>query len=103
MNGVRARARDNFNEPILKLLEQPCEEFGRLTGRQYGLLQQPYKCEDADAVFVSLGCRCWKNIEAGVRLSARSTQCEELGQFTSMSFARFPKRRSSTRCAATKM
>ncbi len=61
MNGVVAR-RNNFNEPILKLLEQTYEEFGRLTGREYGLLQQ-FKCEDADTIFVSLGCAA-ENIEA---------------------------------------
>src|SRR4029079_19352243 len=38
------------------------EEFGRLTGRYYGFLTQ-YKCEDADTVFVSLGCAA-DNIEA---------------------------------------
>jgi pyruvate-ferredoxin/flavodoxin oxidoreductase len=61
MNGVVAR-RNNFNEPILPLLEQAYEEFGRLTGRHYGLLTQ-YKCDDADTVFVSLGCAA-DNIEA---------------------------------------
>ena len=34
----------------------------RLTGRHYGLLTQ-YKCDDADTVFVSLGCAA-ENIEA---------------------------------------
>ena len=61
MNGVVAR-RNNFNEPILKFLEQAYEEFGRLTGRHYGLLTQ-YKCDDADTVFVSLGCAA-DNVEA---------------------------------------
>jgi len=61
MNGVVAR-RNNFNEHILPMLEEACEEFGRLTGRQYGLIYQ-YKCEDADTVFVSLGCAA-DNIEA---------------------------------------
>jgi pyruvate-ferredoxin/flavodoxin oxidoreductase len=61
MNGVIAR-RNNFNEPILKFLEQAFEEFGRLTGRNYGFLTQ-YKCDDADTVFVSLGCAA-DNIEA---------------------------------------
>ncbi|MBI2924388.1 MAG: 2-oxoacid:acceptor oxidoreductase family protein [Verrucomicrobia bacterium] len=60
MNGVVAR-RNNFNEPILKFLEQGYEEFGRLTGRRYGLLCE-YKTEDADTVFVSLGCAA-ENIE----------------------------------------
>jgi pyruvate-ferredoxin/flavodoxin oxidoreductase len=62
MNGVVAR-RNNFNEPILKFLENAYEEFGRLTGRHYGLLT-PYRCEDAETVFVSLGCAA-DNVEAG--------------------------------------
>ncbi|HTY88405.1 MAG TPA: 2-oxoacid:acceptor oxidoreductase family protein [Candidatus Acidoferrum sp.] len=61
MNGVVAR-RNNFNEPILKFLEDAYAEFGRLTGRHYGLIHQ-YKCEDAETVFVSLGCAA-DNIEA---------------------------------------
>jgi pyruvate-ferredoxin/flavodoxin oxidoreductase len=60
MNGVVAR-RNNFNEHILPMLEQAYEEFGRLTGRHYGLLVQ-YQCDDADTVFVSLGCAA-ENIE----------------------------------------
>ncbi|MFO1475648.1 MAG: 2-oxoacid:acceptor oxidoreductase family protein [Verrucomicrobiota bacterium] len=61
MNGVVAR-RNNFNEPILGFLEQAYAEFGKLTGRNYGLLTS-FKCEDADTVFVSLGCAA-DNIEA---------------------------------------
>jgi pyruvate-ferredoxin/flavodoxin oxidoreductase len=61
MNGVVAR-RNNFNEPILGFLEQCYAEFGRLTGRHYGCLTK-YKTEDADTVFVSLGCAA-DNIEA---------------------------------------
>ena len=61
MNGVVAR-RNNFNEPILGFLEQAYEEFGRLTGRFYGLVSE-YKTEDAETVFVSLGC-AGENIEA---------------------------------------
>src|SRR5208337_1623518 len=61
MNGVVAR-RNNFNEPILKFLEDAYAEFGRLTGRVYGLIKQ-FKCDDADTVFVSLGCAA-DNIEA---------------------------------------
>ena len=61
MNGVVAR-RNNFNEPILKFLEEAYVEFGRLTGRHYGLIHQ-YRCNDADTVFVSLGCAA-DNIEA---------------------------------------
>jgi pyruvate-ferredoxin/flavodoxin oxidoreductase len=61
MNGVVAR-RNNFNEPILRFLEQAYEEFGQLTGRYYHLVSE-YKTEDADTVFVSLGCAA-ENIEA---------------------------------------
>jgi len=61
MNGVVAR-RNNFNEPILGFLEQCYEEFASLTGRRYGLLSE-YKTEDADTVFISLGCAA-ENIEA---------------------------------------
>lgn len=60
MNGVVAR-RNNFNEPILGFLEQAFQEFGNLTGRRYGLIDQ-YRCEDADTVFVSLGCAA-ENVE----------------------------------------
>ncbi len=60
MNGVVAR-RNNFNEPILKCLEQTYQEFGRLTGRHYGLITE-YQTDDADTVFVSLGCAA-ENIE----------------------------------------
>jgi pyruvate-ferredoxin/flavodoxin oxidoreductase len=61
MNGVVAR-RNNFNEQILPMLESAYAEFGRLTGRQYGLIHE-YKTDDADTVFVSLGCAA-DNIEA---------------------------------------
>ena len=61
MNGVVAR-RNNFNEPILGFLEEAYAEFGRLTGRRYGLITE-YQTADADTVFVSLGCAA-DNIEA---------------------------------------
>ena len=61
MNGVVAR-RNNFNEPILGFLAKSFAEFGRLTGRHYGFVQE-YKTADADTVFVSLGCAA-DNIEA---------------------------------------
>jgi len=61
MNGVVAR-RNNFNEPILKFLEDAYTEFGRLTGRRYGLITE-YQTSGADTVFVSLGCAA-DNIEA---------------------------------------
>jgi len=60
MNGVVAR-RNNFNEPILGFLEKAYEEFGQLTGRHYGLITE-YKTEDAETVFISLGCAA-ENIE----------------------------------------
>jgi len=63
MQGVVAR-RNNFAEPILRFLEESHAEFGRLTGRYYGLLSR-YKTEDADTVFVSLGSAA-ENIEAAV-------------------------------------
>ncbi len=61
MNGVVAR-RNNFNEPILGMLEAAFDDFGKLTGRSYGLLRG-YRLEDAEVVFVSLGCAS-ENIEA---------------------------------------
>ena len=63
MNGVVAR-RNNFAEPILDFLEQAYKEFGELTGRHYGLIS-PYRTEDAEYVFISLGS-AGENIEAGV-------------------------------------
>jgi pyruvate-ferredoxin/flavodoxin oxidoreductase len=63
MQGVAAR-RNNFTEPILPFLEEAYTEFGKLTGRYYGLVTQ-YKTGDADTVFVSLGSAA-ENIEAGV-------------------------------------
>ncbi|MFT5471137.1 MAG: pyruvate-ferredoxin/flavodoxin oxidoreductase [Verrucomicrobiales bacterium] len=60
MNGVIAR-RDNFSEPILGFLEEAYREFGELTGRHYGFVTE-YKTDDADTVFVSLGCAA-ENIE----------------------------------------
>ncbi len=60
MNGVVAR-RNNWNEPILGFLEDAYREFGELTGRRYGLVD-PYKCDDAETIFVSLGCAA-ENIE----------------------------------------
>ena len=61
MNGVVAR-RNNFNEHVLPMLTAAYDEFAHLTGRQYGLVSQ-YKTDDADTVFVSLGCAA-ENIEA---------------------------------------
>jgi pyruvate-ferredoxin/flavodoxin oxidoreductase len=61
MNGVVAR-RNNFNEFILPMLEKTYADFGELTGRTYGLIQE-YKTADADTIFVSLGCAA-DNVEA---------------------------------------
>ncbi len=63
MQGVVAR-RNNFTEPILDFLEQAYADFGKLTGRYYGLVSQ-YETADADTVFVSLGSAA-ENIEAAV-------------------------------------
>ena len=62
-NGIVAR-RDNFNEPILGFLEDAYEEFGKLTGRYYGLVSG-YKTDDADTIFISLGCAA-ENIDEAV-------------------------------------
>ena len=61
MNGVVAR-RNFFNEPILGMLQDAYKEFAELTGREYGILSQ-YRCDDADTVFISIGCAA-ENIEA---------------------------------------
>src|SRR2546427_12653620 len=63
MQGVVAR-RNNFTDPILQFFEEAYTEFGRLTGRYYGLVSQ-YRTDDADTVFVSLGSAA-ENIEAAV-------------------------------------
>src|SRR5271166_378408 len=63
MQGIAAR-RNNFTEPILPFLEAAYAEFGKLTGRHYGLVTC-YKTADADTVFVSLGSAA-ENIEAAV-------------------------------------
>ena len=63
MQGVAAR-RNNFIEPILQYLVEAHEEFGRLTGRHYGLLTE-HKTEDAETVFISLGSAA-ENCEAAV-------------------------------------
>jgi pyruvate-ferredoxin/flavodoxin oxidoreductase len=63
MQGVVAR-RNNFVEPILHFFEAAYEDFGKLTGRHYGLISE-YKTDDADTVFISLGSAA-ENIEAAV-------------------------------------
>ncbi|MGB7849543.1 MAG: 2-oxoacid:acceptor oxidoreductase family protein, partial [Candidatus Sulfotelmatobacter sp.] len=63
MQGIAAR-RNNFSEPIAQFLEEAYADFGKLTGRYYGMLSA-YKADDADTVFVSLGSAA-ENIEAAV-------------------------------------
>lgn len=63
MNGIAAR-RNNFSEHILPALEEAYEEYGKLTGRNYGLISE-YNCEDTDTVFIALGSAA-ENIEAAV-------------------------------------
>ena len=63
MQGMAAR-RNNFTEPIAQFLEEAYADFGKLTGRYYGMLTA-YKAADADTVFVSLGSAA-ENIEAAV-------------------------------------
>ena len=87
MQGVVAR-RNNFTEPILQFLEDAYAEFGRLTGRYYGLVSQ-YKTEDADTVFVSLGCAA-ENIEAAVDY-LREHRNAKLGSIHLNVFRPFPE------------
>jgi pyruvate-ferredoxin/flavodoxin oxidoreductase len=63
MQGIAAR-RNNFSEPIAQFLEEAYADFGKLTGRYYGMISA-YKTDDADTVFVSLGSAA-ENIEAAV-------------------------------------
>lgn len=87
MQGVVAR-RNNFTEPILRFLEEAYEDFGKLTGRYYGLVSQ-YKTEDADTVFVSLGCAA-ENIEAAVDY-LRERRNAKLGSIHINVFRPFPE------------
>jgi pyruvate-ferredoxin/flavodoxin oxidoreductase len=63
MQGIAAR-RNNFSEPIAQFLEEAYADFGKMTGRYYGMISA-YKTADADTVFVSLGSAA-ENIEAAV-------------------------------------
>ena len=88
MQGVAAR-RNNFIEPILTFLEEAHAEFGRLTGRHYGLVTQ-YKADDADTVFVSLGSAA-ENCEAAVD-HLRATRGAKVGSIHLNVFRPFPER-----------
>ncbi|MCY4533850.1 MAG: 2-oxoacid:acceptor oxidoreductase family protein, partial [Bryobacterales bacterium] len=88
MQGVVAR-RNNFVEPILDFLEDAYEEFGRLTGRYYGMVTQ-YKTDDADTVFVSLGSAA-ENCEAVVDY-LRKTRGAKVGSIHLNVFRPFPER-----------
>jgi pyruvate-ferredoxin/flavodoxin oxidoreductase len=75
MNGVAAR-RNNFSEEILPMLETAYADYGKLTGRRYGLISQ-HNCEKADTVFVCLGSAA-ENIEAVIDY-LRETRGIEVG------------------------
>lgn len=63
MNGVVAR-RNNFAEHIEGFLLDSYRLFGELTGRHYDMIT-PYRTDDAEYVFISLGSAA-ENIEAAV-------------------------------------
>lgn len=88
MNGVAAR-RNNFSEDILPFFEQAYEEFGKLTGRYYGLISE-YNCEKADTVFVVLGCAA-ENIEAVIDY-LKATRNIEVGVIHVNVLRPFPER-----------
>ncbi|MEE9465130.1 MAG: 2-oxoacid:acceptor oxidoreductase family protein, partial [Candidatus Neomarinimicrobiota bacterium] len=88
MNGVAAR-RNNFVEPILSFLEEAYEEFGRLTGRHYGLISE-YNCDGAETVMVSLGSSA-ENIEAASDYLAK-TRGEKLGVIHANVLRPFPEK-----------
>ena len=87
MNGVAAR-RDNFSEDILPFLEQAYEEYGRLTGRHYGLISE-HNCEKADTVFVVMGSAA-ENIEAVID-HLRDTRDIEVGVIHVNVYRPFPE------------
>ncbi len=88
MQGVVAR-RNNFVEPILEFLEDAYKDFGRLTGRYYGLVTE-YKTDDADTVFLSLGSAA-ENCEAVVDY-LRQTRGSKVGSVHLNVFRPFPER-----------
>lgn len=75
MNGVVGR-RNFFNQYILGFLEDTYKEFAELTGREYGLLSE-YRTEDAETVFISIGCAA-ENIEAACDY-IRETRGDKVG------------------------
>jgi pyruvate-ferredoxin/flavodoxin oxidoreductase len=87
MNGVVAR-RNNFAEPILPFLEEAYQEFGRLTGRHYGLVTK-YRTDDAEYVFISLGSAA-ENIEAAVDY-LRKTRGAKVGSLHINAMRPFPQ------------
>jgi pyruvate-ferredoxin/flavodoxin oxidoreductase len=87
MNGIVAR-RNNFYEPIPGILEDAYAEFGRLTGRHYGLVTK-YKTDDAAYVFVSLGSAA-ENIEAAVDY-LRRTRGAKVGSLHVNTMRPFPQ------------
>ena len=89
MQGVAAPAQTTSSRPILTFLEEAHTEFGRLTGRHYGLVTQ-YKADDADTVFVSLGSAA-ENCEAAVD-HLRQTRGAKVGSIHLNVFRPFPER-----------
>ena len=87
MQGVVAR-RNNFVEPILGFLEEAHADFGRLTGRYYGLVTE-YKADDAETVFLSLGSAA-ENCEAAVD-HLRATRGAKVGSVHLNVFRPFPE------------
>lgn len=87
MNGVVGR-RNHFNEPILEMLENAYKEFAELTGREYGLLSE-YRTDDADTVFISIGCAA-ENIEAACDY-LRDTRGEKVGSIHFNALRPFPE------------
>ena len=87
MQGVVAR-RNNFVEPILGFLEEAHADFGRLTGRYYGLVTE-YKSDDAETVFLSLGSAA-ENCEAAVD-HLRATRGAKVGSIHLNVFRPFPE------------
>ena len=39
----------------MEVIQKTCDEFAEIFGRKYGLVE-PYKTEDADIIFVAMGC-----------------------------------------------